>query len=626
MTSKSYIKHIQIDALILIVFILLAAVSYSAYSMEKEDEALTAEQLQQEEADSSLQTESSSLTAEAEETAAESSDTADQYSGFIQVAAEIPSDDDTQAQSSQLYLKGEECYLFLPSYFDDSGITLDFNEGSCSVSWNGTALASGETISLPGDDDSAVIHITDQSTGVDADYTFRVMKSENMAAIYITTANHTLDWINADKENWEPGTYLCMDDNGVLDSSAAIRKIHTHGFSTYNGVGYKNSYRMNLQEAADVLSLGSYTSWILQSNNEDATKVRNETAYALAESLGMPYTTDRVYADVYFNGSYDGNFMIIEPIEVAADRVNLPEGSILLRKDRTEEDLPIVSAGNGVTYNVLYPEDISDEEVQDLSERIQEIWQLADECTDDAAYAKLENLIDIDSFARLYLMNFLTNEPDSNSLSSYYYLDSTDGKIHAGPVWDYDRAFGNDNSFRENYQGLDAYIVGTPEKLMHNDQFLERVKAIAEDHDFASEITGHLMETYQNIAASEAMDETIWGHAGGIDSGDISSNLEYACQKIHERCALLDEILNDRQNWCCVTLHIGENSTVAYEYWVKKGDMLSQDVLDFVNSLVGGYRWFFKDASSLWPQYTATEDIDLYTHTDADVSSGSSDG
>jgi hypothetical protein len=54
---------------------------------------------------------------------------------------------------------------------------------------------------------------------------------------------------------------------------------------------------------------------------------------------------------------------------------------------------------------------------------------------------------DLNSFVDLFLINELSRNVDGYRLSSYLYKDkdSNGGKLHAGPAWDYDIAWGNAN-------------------------------------------------------------------------------------------------------------------------------------------------------------------------------------
>ena len=52
-----------------------------------------------------------------------------------------------------------------------------------------------------------------------------------------------------------------------------------------------------------------------------------------------------------------------------------------------------------------------------------------------------EKYVDIESFAKHYLINKLVRNADAYRSSFYMYQDGKNDKIHVGPIWDYDLAF-----------------------------------------------------------------------------------------------------------------------------------------------------------------------------------------
>lgn len=50
--------------------------------------------------------------------------------------------------------------------------------------------------------------------------------------------------------------------------------------------------------------------------------------------------------------------------------------------------------------------------------------------------------VDLDSFARYFLINEIFINIDGGEASAYYYLDREEDRLYAGPCWDYDLTFG----------------------------------------------------------------------------------------------------------------------------------------------------------------------------------------
>ena len=58
-------------------------------------------------------------------------------------------------------------------------------------------------------------------------------------------------------------------------------------------------------------------------------------------------------------------------------------------------------------------------------------------------YEAIAEIIDVDSFAKYYLISEFAVNPDAYSSSFYMHKDGKEDKIYAGPIWDFDMAFGN---------------------------------------------------------------------------------------------------------------------------------------------------------------------------------------
>ena len=88
--------------------------------------------------------------------------------------------------------------------------------------------------------------------------------------------------------------------------------------------------------------------------------------------------------------------------------------------------------------------------------------------TKEKDYGKILDSIDVDSFARYFLLSEFTVNPDAYNSSWYMYKDGLDDKIHAGPGWDFDFAFGNRNwiwSDDESFYSPDLDMVREADAL-----------------------------------------------------------------------------------------------------------------------------------------------------------------
>lgn len=60
-----------------------------------------------------------------------------------------------------------------------------------------------------------------------------------------------------------------------------------------------------------------------------------------------------------------------------------------------------------------------------------------------------QELIDLDSWARKYLIEEIFASTDSGNFSQFYYYDGAEenGKLYAGPIWDFDLVMRGTNSW-----------------------------------------------------------------------------------------------------------------------------------------------------------------------------------
>ena len=539
---------------------------------------------------------------------------------YIDVRATVDSIGNAPQQSVKLLLKEQDCYILLPSYCYETNTVLTFSENLYQVAWNGEEIRSGGSVAIHDGNAGDVMTLTNLVSGEKADYSVHVLRSSGIASVYIETANGTTDWMDYDKTHKEPGTFLCIDSKGELDCACRISKMHARGSTTfdYGGQGYKHSYTLHLAEDTDVLSMGAARKWILQSNNHDAMKVRNAAALALSDRLKIGYTPQYAYADVYLNGEYAGNYMVMEAIEVSDERVDIAGGnSCLLSIDRAGKDGITLSTDgfNFIDFNVLYPapENLTDEKLHELQERLNKIEDLIDRSDDPDAYEELSRQTDIDSFARMYILHFLTNETDSNAYSTFYYIDGKDGLLHAGPVWDYDRAWGNDNDGRGIIDGLNAYRDGLPEFLAdRNDDFRSRIKNIIDTEDFGNFLTDFCRRTSAEIANSVSMDSLVWGYVSWSGLGSTAEEGNRLYTQIEKRAELLRDILHNRERYCKIRMHIDDLWDIADTYWAVRGTKMPQEVIDSYmdHYMISGL--CTKGGTPVTADYIITHDTETY--------------
>lgn len=213
-----------------------------------------------------------------------------------------------------------------------------------------------------------------------------------------------------------------------------------------------------------ILGMPKENDWILNSLAYDQTGMRDVLAYELSESLGQ-YASRRVYCEVVVNGDYKGLYVFMEKIKADKGRVNIekmdslcssyPEvtGGYIVKADKADTDEPVAWSmiGNDFwewSYYTYYfhhypkPENITEAQHEYIKSVFFDFDAEA-ENHNESIIDGYPSIIDIPSFVDFMMIAEYTSNVDVYNLSTFFHKDRN-GKLRAGPVWDYNLSFGYD--------------------------------------------------------------------------------------------------------------------------------------------------------------------------------------
>ena len=213
-----------------------------------------------------------------------------------------------------------------------------------------------------------------------------------------------------------------------------------------------------------ILGMPKENDWVLNSLAYDQTGMRDVLAYELSESLGQ-YAPRRVYCEVLVNGDYRGLYVFMEKIKADKGRVNIekmdsqcnsyPEitGGYIIKADKADPDEPVAWSmiGNDFwewSYYTYYfhhypkPENITDTQ-HDYIKNVFFSLDAEAENHNESIIDGYPSIIDIPSFVDFMMIAEYTSNVDVYHLSTFFHKDRN-GKLRAGPVWDYNLSFGYD--------------------------------------------------------------------------------------------------------------------------------------------------------------------------------------
>jgi hypothetical protein len=213
-----------------------------------------------------------------------------------------------------------------------------------------------------------------------------------------------------------------------------------------------------------LLGMPAENDWILNSLAFDQTGMRDVVAYELSESLGQ-YASRRVYCEVVINGDYRGLYVFMEKIKVDKNRVDIekmdetcnqpPEvtGGYITKADRSDNDplawtMQSYLHGWGGYVNTEFihhypkPEDITSAQNNYIHGVFNDLAD-ASHSYNTSITTGIPSIIDIPTFVDFMIMGEFTSNVDVYHLSTFFHKDRC-GKLRAGPIWDYNLAFGYD--------------------------------------------------------------------------------------------------------------------------------------------------------------------------------------
>ena len=362
--------------------------------------------------------------------------------------------------------KPDEKYFFLPTSADKTTVDV-YNGFDQAVTLNGVEIPAQTTVAVPYEANTAYPVIAgDQSC------TLTMMNSNAEAAIYINNPDADGDgtdlmtYLNEDKGNSAKATGAIVTPDGKIDSTP-IKKIKGRGNTSWDKP--KKGYNITYDKKVSIAGMEKNKKYSILPNYQDDSLTRNRFLYDLSDAVGMPYASDSRYVDFYVNGYYWGSYLMAEKVEPGSLVTDVAEDAYLTEEGTVKEDFPFIveidaSAGdddywvstNGLKLTIKSPEiDPGDVGYDEVKAYVKAKFNSFYNAT--AATADLSQYADIDSVAKLYLINELGKNWDSGVSSTFFtYKQDANGvyKFYGSPVWDYDNTLGNCVGIERDLQSI----------------------------------------------------------------------------------------------------------------------------------------------------------------------------
>lgn len=472
-------------------------------------------------------------------------------------------------------------YFFLPAYAGDGQVTFQVDR-QLQVAIGGTTISNGFSADGFEKDTPYPMEIHGKGQNVSGSLVF--LQSARVPAIYIDVSSGTMEYIHREKGNEEPGTIRVYSSDGDLEYDAALQSINARGNITWERGHGKKPYSVTLNAEADLLGLGAAQKWILQSNPFDESHLRNKAVFDFAREAGLSYSPDSTWADLYLNGEYAGLYLLCERNEIHPQRVDIAQnGSTLVSIDMGDrmarQGYPHIVVDADTALRLHSGEKVTDE-MTAFWKSVDNAIQAGDGIDPVTGKHYLE-FIDLDSWSRKYLLEEMFGNVEASAVSHYFYIDGSEenGKIYAGPVWDYDYALGSGWAWQTKaVNGLfcaKAYIwqeTDTPwfYALWQKAEFRDTVIALYEREyrPLMEKLLESGFDRYADqIREAARMNRIRW------QTEDAGKNTESMKDYLSRRLEFLDSLWLQGETYHKVTVNMNNGGVVSC-YCVKPGETL----------------------------------------------------
>lgn len=264
--------------------------------------------------------------------------------------------------------------------------------------------------------------------------------------------------------------------------------------------------------------------WILLSNYNDKSLMRNILGFQIFERLGN-YSPRTKLVDVIVNNEYQGIYVLTEKIKQDPNRVDIAKlrkediegeeltGGYIFKIDYWNSNNSWESPYSPINHSnfkihFVYHDPDWDELTSQQKSYISSYVTSFEKALYSAAF-KDENqgytkFIDVKSFIDYFLVSELSRNNDGFKKSQYFNKDKN-GKIVAGPVWDFDWAWKNINEcfiFKATDGSGWSYKVNDCNPDVNSPAWMER---LFQDENFKDRVNCSYFEARANVISDEAI-------------------------------------------------------------------------------------------------------------------------
>ena len=489
------------------------------------------------------------------------------------------------------YSDDDKCYyMFLTRACSIPDVVLNVSGVIVSGTTNGTIDKKTNSISGAFTKSGDSISVTDNSNNP---YKIIVMQSD-IPSISINLNGTDLNTVhnNGKDVKYSGNTIVITNTDGSVDLLQENNvEFKGRGNSTW-AASDKKGYQIKFDKKQEVLGMAKAKKWVLLANAFDDSLMRNSLAYKLADNLGMTFSADFKYVDLWINGEYRGNYIIGEKNEITGSRLDLTDNEgVLFEHDSlyyAGEDIWFQTDVDGEYFAVKETVSNNSDDINAGVESFKKTYNnfIKYICNTDRKAITIDGLskyIDVKSAAQYYLVTEYMVNVESYYTSYFMYKDGEADVIHFGPVWDFDSSQG---AYNINYYAYNNMIFRS---LLQVPAFSDYVKNFYNENINAfSVIKSDISSTKAYINSSANMNYIRWNWLGKPNQKDKSQTF----------ASTYDAAVQNLASWHSERFNSFVPGTMAWKCYIENSRLV-YDIADSGYTNVSVAIWHNSDASDL---------------------------
>ena len=258
------------------------------------------------------------------------------------------------------------------------------------------------------------------------------------------------------KEEWIKDCTFRLDGAGVWPDIELVEgcEVRGRGNSSWSwSYMSKNPYRIKFpkKQKQAPFNLTKDRQWVFIANKQNGSMTTNSIAQKIAAMVDGEALCHMIPIDLYINGHYRGSYCFTEKIGIADNSVAIDEatGCLLELDDYYDEDYRFRDNTYNLPVNVKDP-DFGEEDEERLVTFEGVKASVNDMTATLASGGDITQHIDMEAWAKFWLVNDLVRNVETYHPKSCYLFNENpmDGGLWKfGPAWDFDWAFGYEESY-----------------------------------------------------------------------------------------------------------------------------------------------------------------------------------